>query len=117
VPGRAPELRLITAESKPETLQRVDPFTPSATEVRAFAGEYASRELEVTYTIAAGDSGLVMRIPGRAPIVLEPIFLDAFRAPGLVDVLQFSRDARGAVSGFAVHGSGVRDLRFDRVKP
>jgi hypothetical protein len=65
--------------------------------------------------LVARDSGLVLQIPGRNDIVLQPIFPDA-SAGGVVGVVKFSRDAGGAVTGFTVNSSGVRGLRFDRVK-
>ena len=33
----------------------------------------------------------------------------------LVEVVTFPRDARGLVTGLAVHTTGVRSLRFDRI--
>ncbi|MCR4342234.1 MAG: hypothetical protein NUW01_20345 [Gemmatimonadaceae bacterium] len=74
-----------------------------------------SPELATTYTLAARDSGLVIRIRGRAEIVLRPIFADAFQG-SRVGVAKFLRDRRGAVAGFTVNTDGVRGLRFDRVK-
>jgi hypothetical protein len=114
--GRAQELHVIGVGPKPWVLQQQKAFTPSSTELRAFAGEYTSRELEVTYTVTARDSGLVALIPGRADVSLQPLFPDGFHPAGFVDVVKFSRDARGVVTGFTVHAGGVRSLRFDRVK-
>jgi hypothetical protein len=91
------------------------PSAPSNTERRALAGEYTSREVEGTYTIAARESGLVIQTPGRSDIVLAPVFPDAF-AGDIVGVVKFSRDARGVVTGFTVNASGARGMRFDRVK-
>lgn len=115
--GRTQEIHVTGVGPKPLISLRVkEGFGPSRAELGAFAGQYTNRELEVTYTLAPRDSGLVLRIPGRAAIVLQPIFRDAFHGP-LVDVAEFSRDARGAVTGFTVRTSGARSLRFDRVKP
>ncbi len=72
-------------------------------------------EVEGTYTLAARDSGLVIQIPGRTDIALQPIFPDGF-AGAIVGVVKFSRDAGGAVTGFTANSSGARGLRFDRVK-
>jgi len=114
-PGRPQEVRVTGAGPKPVVSQKLDAFTPSIAELRAFRGEYTSAELEGTYMLVARDSGLVLQIPGRNDIVLQPIFPDAF-AGGVVGVVKFSRDARGAVTGFTANSSGVRGLRFDRVK-
>jgi len=80
-PGRPQEIH-VTGAGKPVVSQQVTTsFTPSSTELRALAGAYTSAELEGTYTLAARDSGLVIQIPGRADIVLQPIFPTHLRAP------------------------------------
>jgi hypothetical protein len=114
--GRTQEIHVTGAGPKPIVMQQMTtPFAPSSADLRAFAGEYTSPELEVTYTLAARDSGLVIQIPGRVDIILRPIFPDAFHG-AIVDVVEFSRDARGIVTGFTVDTSAVRGLRFDRMK-
>ena len=115
-PGRPQEIHVSGAGPKPVVSQRVTTSAaPSNAELRAFAGEYTSAEVEGTYTLAARTSGLAVQIPGRADIVLQPIFPDAF-AGAIVGVVKFSRDAGGVVTGFTAHASGARGLRFDRVK-
>jgi len=113
--GRAQEIHETGTGPKPVVSQKVDAFAPSSTELRAFAGEYTSPELEVTYTLAARDSGLVIQMPGRPDVVLQPIFPDAFAGAG-VNVVKFLRDAGGVVTGFTANSRGARGLRFDRVK-
>jgi CubicO group peptidase (beta-lactamase class C family) len=114
--GRPQEIRVTGAGPKPVVSQQVtNSFAPSSMELRAFRGEYTSAEVEGTYTLAARDSGLVIQIPGRADIGLQPIFPDAF-AGAIVGVVKFSRDAGGAFRGFTANSTGARGLRFDRVK-
>jgi CubicO group peptidase (beta-lactamase class C family) len=113
--GRAQQIHVTGTGPKPVVSQKLDAFAPSSTELRAFAGEYTSPEIEVTYTLAARNSGLVLQMPGRPDVVLRPIFRDEF-AGTLVNVVMFSRDAHGVVTSFTVNTSGVRRLRFDRVK-
>ena len=96
------------------TEQVTSPFTPSAQELRVFAGEYVSRELDVTYTVRANDTGLILDVPGRTSILLTPIFPDAFHGD-LVDVIEFSRDGGRRLTGFTVNTDGARRLRFERV--
>ncbi len=114
-PGRPQEVRVTGAGPKPVVSQKLDAFAPSSAELRAFAGEYTCLELEGTYTLVARDSGLALQIPGRTDIVLQPILPDAF-VGGIVGFVKFSRDARGAVTGFTANSIGARGLRFDRVK-
>jgi hypothetical protein len=78
-------------------------------------GEYCSPELEGTYTVASRNAGLVIQIPGRADINLQPVFMDGF-AGEIVGVVKFSRDSRRVVIGFTANSDGARGLHFDRKK-
>jgi len=115
-PVRPQEVRVTGAGPKPIVSRKLDAFAPSRAQLRAFAGGYTSSEVEGRYTLAAHKSGLVIQIPGRTDITLQPIFLDGF-AGAVVGVVTFLRDAQGIVTGFTVNTSGVRGLRFDRAKP
>ena len=115
-PGQPQQVRVTGDGPKPIVSQKVAPFAPSSAELRVFAGEYISPEVEGTYTLTVRDSGLVIQIPGRTDIALQPIFPDGF-AGAILGVVKFSRDASRAVTGFTANSSGqVRGLRFDRVK-
>lgn len=114
--GRPQAVRVTGVGPKPVVSQQVTTsFAPSSMELRAFQGEYTSAEVEGTYTLAVRDSGLVIQIPGRTDIVLQPILPDVF-AGAIVGVVKFSRTVGGAVTGFTANSSGARGLRFDRVK-
>jgi hypothetical protein len=112
--GPANEIHVTGIGPAPLVSQRVAAFAPSSGELRAFAGQYASPDLDVTYQFATRGSDLVIQMPGRSAVVLQPIFPDAFHGD-VVDVVKFVRDARGAVTGFTVETAGVRGLRFDRI--
>jgi hypothetical protein len=114
--GRSQEVHVTGAGPQPMISQRVDTgFIPTGTELRAFAGSYASPDLDTTYTVVATDAGLVIQVPGRAAISLQPVFPDAFYG-SLVDLVRFSRDARTRVTGFTINRTSVRNLRFERVR-
>jgi hypothetical protein len=89
-------------------------FAPSTDDLRSLAGEYRSQEIDVTYTLAVRDSGLVIQPPGRAEILLRPFAKDIF-AGSSVGAVKFLRDARGAVTGFTVNRDNARGVRFDRL--
>ena len=62
--GRPQEIRVTGAGPKPTVSQQVTAsFTPSPLELRAFAADYSSSELEVTFTVAVRSSGLVAERP------------------------------------------------------
>ena len=94
-------------------LERAAPFATPVAALGAYAGAYASDELDVTYTISAADGRLVVRIPGRAEIALQSIERDLFAGP-LVGALRFSRERGGTVTGFAIRAHGAFDIRFVR---
>ena len=113
--GSAPprELRVTGAGPQPEILGRLERFAPSRDDLQAYVGDYATPDIDTTYTVAVADSGLVIRRLGRPDIRLEPTFKDTFS--GLA-APSFTRDARGVVTGFVHSSAGVRNLRFDRVR-
>ena len=111
--ARPRELRVTGAGPQPEVLGRLEPFAPSRDDLQAYAGDYATPDIDTTYTVAVTDSRLVIRRLGRPDIGLEPVFKDTFR--GLASP-SFTRDARGVVTGFVHSSAGVRHLRFDRVR-
>lgn len=113
--GRPQELHQTGVGPKPVVSKQVGSFVLSNQELRDFTGEYTSPEIEGTYRLAARDPGLVIRIPGKADIMLQPIFRDAF-AGAVVGVVRFLRDAGGIVTGFTVNTGGVRRMGFDRIK-
>ena len=98
------------------TLERLpDTFRASREELIALRGRYANDELDVVYTLEMPADELTLRIPGRKPIVMQPIFHDGFVASYL-GVLKVTRDASGAVTGFTSHTRGVREIRFAAVQ-
>ena len=115
--GRPQEIRVTGAGPRPQISQLISgSFVPSAADLRAFAGDYSSVDLAVTYTVAVRDSGLVLRVPGRADIPMQPVVADTFHARQLVDIVRFSRDRGGAVTGFTVHSDGAWGVAFERVR-
>jgi|SRR5215472_1743147 len=110
------EIRVIDGESpNPFLIHRVNPWAPSSRDLRIFEGDYRSAELGVTYTVAVKDSALKIQVPGRDEVTVQPFAANTF-AGYLVGVMKFSRDNRDRVSGFTVNTTGVRGLRFNRLK-
>ena len=113
--GGAQEARETGVGPKTIVSRRLPPFTPSSADVRGLAGNYTSSEIETTCTITAHDSDLLVTLPGRGDLLLRPVFVNAF-AGAVLGVAEFSRDPHGVASGFTIHTSGVRSLRFERVE-
>jgi CubicO group peptidase (beta-lactamase class C family) len=114
--GRPRQIRVTGAGPKPFVSEQVvEGFAPTAAQLREYAGGYVNADLTVTYTIVARDSGLVIQVPGRAEIALQPVFPDAFYG-SLVDLITFSRGAGRQATVFTVNRTSVRNLRFERVR-
>lgn len=112
--GRGPqEMQVLVQGERPVVYQRVPSFAVSATPLTEFAGNYRSEELEITYTLAVQDSGLVIRTRKARDIVVRPVFADAFQGDD-IGLLRFTRAGRRA-TGFTVSTGRVRGVRFDRV--
>jgi CubicO group peptidase (beta-lactamase class C family) len=110
--GRPQQTRVTGAGPKPIVSEKLAPFVPSHSELREFEGRYTSPELDTTYTLSVHDSGLVVQMSGRPDALLRPLFPDAFAG---VTIMNFTRDARRAITGFTLRSSGVRALHFDRL--
>jgi len=100
-------------KKKPDVLRRLPPFAPSRAALRAYAGAYANRDLDVVYAVSVRDGELSIRVPGRDAVALRPIAPDVFEG---FNVVEFSRGANGGVTGFIYHSTGVRRLSFERVR-
>ncbi len=88
--------------------------SPDRAALAAYAGTYDSDELDVRYTIAVGDSGLVVRHRKLGELALAPTATDAFTIDYGV-FLQFTRARNGKVNGFTLGDGRVRGVRFERV--
>lgn len=89
----------------------VAPLT--GTQLAEFAGEYRNDEVETTITLVA-DSGRLVNMRGaRRSGTFEPVARDLFTRSG--GVLEFSRDRRGRIAGYALQSGRVRNLKFVRL--
>ena len=97
--------------------ERVEQANPTAAELAAFAGKYASGETGTTVTISAGTKPgeLNMKIAGESTVALKPTFTDAFETVSKT-AIRFIRDADGKVTAMSAGESRVWDLRFTRSK-
>jgi CubicO group peptidase (beta-lactamase class C family) len=108
------------------TAEAVEESKPDARELAAFAGDYWSDELRVTYRLAVkkdklwlkdliGADGFVHR--GNVPSnELRPVLKDEFDLKGARITIHFTRDEKNEVTGFRLDGFGTRGMIFVRRK-
>jgi len=95
-------------------------WKPGAAELTAFAGDYYSDELDVTYHVRAAADGLRVSWRNTPELRLSPTTRDGFTsvrgveqvAPGMA--LHFQRDAAGRPVAFTVEAGRVQHIRFAR---
>jgi len=96
-----------------EHIERLPRANPPATELSAYEGVYASSEAEVELRAAVENGRLVLKRRPATTIVLNPLYADAFSAPGLGTIV-FHRDANQRPVEFVVSQERVWAMRFGR---
>jgi len=99
--------------------RRVEPADPAPAELMELAGNYHSRELDVTYTLSAENGALTVRSPSSAaPVAFLPTVTDRFQTDHrFLFALTIVRDDLGKATGLRLTGSRYRDLWLERVGP
>jgi CubicO group peptidase (beta-lactamase class C family) len=110
--GESARLPTFTPMSTSSTSPNV-PWEPSAAQLRALTGDYYSPELGTVYTLEVRGDTLVATHHRLAEMRLVPAAEDAFRAGSRL--MRFERAADGAVTGFRLTGSRVRNVDFRRL--
>jgi CubicO group peptidase (beta-lactamase class C family) len=77
----------------------------------AYAGTYASAELDATYRVTAEDSTLTLRTGATEGLVARPVFPDGF-VSGQYTIQFVRRDGR--VTGFEISHPRARGVTFER---
>jgi CubicO group peptidase (beta-lactamase class C family) len=106
-------VRFANANGTREEFERVEPAKPDASALTAYAGTYASDEVEVTLTVALENGGLVVKRRPDTKEPLAPVYADAFESE--IGLVRFLRDAGGAVVGLSLGDGRAWDVRFARV--
>jgi CubicO group peptidase (beta-lactamase class C family) len=106
------------------TAEAVEENKPVAGELAAFAGDYLSDELRVTYRLTTKDGKLWLKdLIGADGLVhigniplneLRPVVKDEFDLKGAPITIHFTRDDKHQVTGFRLDGYGTRGMIFAR---
>jgi CubicO group peptidase (beta-lactamase class C family) len=116
--GRVTGMKTITSSGE-YPYDRVETVGPTPEQLAQYTGRYYSPELDIHWTIEAGDDHLVATRRKYVDSQLTPVFADAFSddwTPLMgyptTYLVVFERDHKGAVAGLRVSGTRVRNLRF-----
>ncbi|KPK88461.1 hypothetical protein AMJ80_11040 [bacterium SM23_31] len=93
---------------------RPEPVALSASQMRDYAGEYYSDELDVTYVISIENDTLVVgygRVTGSR---ITAASTDQFRMGS--QRMEFVRDSQNRITGFIMQAGRVQNLKFEKVK-
>jgi CubicO group peptidase (beta-lactamase class C family) len=105
-------MRESDGRSKPRLWEAMPPFTPKPEELTAYAGAYYSDEIDTTYDLYVEGGALKVRFRPAMRFTLAPVYEDAFEGDG--NVVRFTRDPAGGITGFLVYAGRVRHLRFTK---
>ena len=98
-----------------DLFERVEPVTPSSSDLLELAGTYSSDEAETMLEVAVTGAALVVKRRPDTIVALRPIYKDAFSGQGL-GLVRFRRDAAGRSRAQRDAGPGVGfAVRADQV--
>jgi CubicO group peptidase (beta-lactamase class C family) len=104
--------RIDEGNGAPVRLERVAAAQPTAAELAALAGAYASDEAGTTLTARLREGALEIAQPPDRVFPLVPLYKDAFESD--LGTIIFRRDRAGRVRGLSLVQERVWDLRFRR---
>lgn len=91
--------------------------TFSDADLKLYAGTYVSDELDVTYRIIVRDGSLVMQHRRYADSKMKPVTTEHFITGNWwMWNIDFKKDAKGNVTGFAVNSGRILGLKFRKVQ-
>jgi hypothetical protein len=90
-------------------------WSPAATELGAFAGQYRSDEIRATWTARVDSGRLVLSSRRGSRQALTPVYKDAF-AGGSFGTVWFTRDARGQVNAMHLSSGRLWNLTIPRLR-
>ena len=100
---------------KPDILEAVPPFEPSASDLMQYRGIYGSSELDPLYRLVVANGSLQLQRPKHALELLKPVTNDVFTAP--IGTVRFNRRADQTIKGFTLDAGRVQGITFDKTSP
>ncbi|MBL8271389.1 hypothetical protein [Steroidobacter sp.] len=101
---------------------RVQPVSPTASELSSYAGDYVSTELNATYRFSVQQGKLTSRVVERGdagkPLRFEPLLQDEFYDVDNRMIVHFKLDRAGRIQGLDLTNQfgWIKDVAFERAK-
>ena len=108
------QFQLRSMEGKITLFQRAKAFSPTPSDLDAFAGRYESEEIGTTFKISARQNSLEIQLEHKPENSLEfrPVDTDTFQWGRMT--VRFHRDDNGDVTGFLYTNPVIRNIPFSR---
>ena len=108
------EFELKSMEGQTTRYRRAQPFAPTAADLQAFAGRYASDETGSAFKVVPGKDSLTVHLEGSSGkgSEIRPIYRDTFQISRVT--MRFLRDKDGKVVAFDYSNPLVRNIKFTR---
>ncbi|MGN6416371.1 MAG: serine hydrolase domain-containing protein [Pseudobacter sp.] len=109
-------IELKSMEGLVTTLHRARMYAPSADELRAMQGRYASDEIGTAFTVTAGDGMLIIQLEHtpEKKLPFKPVDTNAFQ--GGMMIIRMLRNDKGAVTGFEYGNPVLRWVKFRKTE-
>jgi hypothetical protein len=110
------EFEIKSMEGRTTRYRRAAAYSPSADDLKAFAGRYSSDEIGATFRVVPGKDGLVVHLEGSSGKGSEvrSAYRDTFQISRVS--MRFLRDGTGKVVAFDYSSPVARGIRFMRLK-
>jgi len=107
------QVTVYTGNGDSATYERKMPFLPAANELPPYLGTYRSTEAETSLLIELHNGSLRTFVKPAGYFLLTPIYKDAFITTNN-SLLQFTRNKKGAVTGFTMSVARARGVWFEK---
>jgi CubicO group peptidase (beta-lactamase class C family) len=110
------QIELKSMEGKTTRYRRAQSYTPSADDLKAFAGRYGNDENKVVFEMTPSKAGLTARASWNESQLFEfvPVDRDTFQFRGMI--VRFTRDKAGTVVAMDYSNPVVRNIPFTRIR-
>lgn len=112
--GKVSGMQVVSSDGSRVDFELCTPATPSREQLVEYTGTFRSDELGVNYAVALKDSQLIVKIGRSETNPMAPTVADIFTIEGFA-VFRFTRNHTGAIDGFLLSQSKIRNLMFRKM--